>query len=46
LRPPDSGSPVIAAALRSAMLETREEDPRAFLWAPFTLLGDPYGAHR
>ena len=36
------GSPVIAAALREAMLETRQEDPRSLLWAPFALLGNPY----
>lgn len=35
-------SPVVAASLREAMLETREEDPRSFLWAPFALLGNPY----
>jgi CHAT domain-containing protein len=34
--------PAVAAALRTAMLQTREEDSRAFFWAPFTLLGNPY----
>lgn len=39
---PDAGGPVIANALRAAMLATRAEHPSSFLWAPFTLLGNPY----
>ena len=34
--------PVVATALRTAMLATREEDPRSFLWGAFTVLGNPY----
>jgi CHAT domain-containing protein len=38
----DATQPQLAAALRRAMLDTREEDRRSFLWAPFTLTGNPY----
>ena len=42
LTPSEPAAAPIAAALRRAMLTTREDDPRAFFWAPFTLLGNPY----
>ncbi len=42
----DAGSngAVVAEALRRAMLDTRAEDDRTYLWAPFFLLGNPYGS--
>ena len=41
LTPSEPAAAPIAAALRSAMLKTREDDPRAFFWAPFTLPETP-----
>jgi CHAT domain-containing protein len=40
--PAAPGSPVLAAALRQATLRTRAEHETSFMWAPFTLFGNPY----
>ena len=33
-----------AQALRQAMLELRQEYPDPYYWAPFVLIGKPFGA--